>query len=223
MADMLRCATTSSTTQTACGNSIGGYAPASKKGGHSNGGGSSYHDVFVNNTLYNNAPSPAVHSEGGQPASSRFRIRWAALKGTFYENNVVYAGTPNTLDLQLRTIFSDVSRPTGDPQLEPLQLGAGYVEGTSIWWGGRRYLHQLFQLADRQRRRCRLFEHRSALCRSGSTRRQTLTRFHRRQPSARAAPASCASDGWCDPMAVRPIPSMAAPTSSGTRGRTART
>ena len=42
----------------ACGNSIGGYAPASKNGGHSNGGGSSYHDVFVNNTLYNNATQP---------------------------------------------------------------------------------------------------------------------------------------------------------------------
>jgi hypothetical protein len=35
----------------ACGNSIGGYAAATRKGGHSNGGGSSYHDVFVNNTL----------------------------------------------------------------------------------------------------------------------------------------------------------------------------
>ncbi len=48
----------------ACGNSIGGYAHASKKGGHSNGGGSSYHDVFVNNTLYNNATQPGNDSEG---------------------------------------------------------------------------------------------------------------------------------------------------------------
>lgn len=35
----------------ACGNSIGGYAAATRHGGPSNGGGSSYHDVFVNNTL----------------------------------------------------------------------------------------------------------------------------------------------------------------------------
>ena len=42
----------------AVANSIGGYAAASRKGGQFNGGGGSYHDVFVNNTLYNNATQP---------------------------------------------------------------------------------------------------------------------------------------------------------------------
>jgi hypothetical protein len=50
--------------ENACGNSIGGYALATAKGGGSNGGGSSYHDVFVNNTLFDNGTQPGNDSEG---------------------------------------------------------------------------------------------------------------------------------------------------------------
>ena len=45
------------------------------KGGESNGGGSSYHDVFVNNTLYDNGTQPGNESEGARAANSRFNTR----------------------------------------------------------------------------------------------------------------------------------------------------
>src|ERR1700733_13282013 len=80
----------------ACGNSIGGYASASKNGGHSNGGGSSYHDVFVNNTLYNNATHPGNYSEGGSTGEFQIQYQVGSAQGDFYENNVVYAGAYNT-------------------------------------------------------------------------------------------------------------------------------
>src|ERR1017187_8339438 len=76
----------------ACGNSIGGYATASKNGGHSNGGGSSFHDVFVNNTLYNNA----TQSDGGSTAEFQIQNQVGSAQGDIYENNVVYAGAYNT-------------------------------------------------------------------------------------------------------------------------------
>ena len=63
-----------------CGVSIGGYAKTTTKGGHSNGGGSSYADVFVNNTLYDNGTQRGNSKVGTPAASSRFSTRWAALK-----------------------------------------------------------------------------------------------------------------------------------------------
>ena len=68
--------------ENACGNSIGGYALAKAKGGGGNGGGSSYHDVFVNNTLFDNGDQPGNDSEGTPAATSRFNISWAARKRT---------------------------------------------------------------------------------------------------------------------------------------------
>jgi len=80
----------------ACGNSIGGYAAATKNGGESNGGGSSYHDVFVNNTLYNNATQPGNESEGGSAGEFQIQYQVGSAQGNIYENNVVYAGAYNT-------------------------------------------------------------------------------------------------------------------------------
>ena len=94
----------------ACGNSIGGYAPATEEGGQSNGGGSSYHDVFVNNTLYNNATQPGNDSEGSPTGEFQIQYQVGSAQGDFYENNVVYAGCVQYLDLQLRPFSQDVSR-----------------------------------------------------------------------------------------------------------------
>ena len=121
----------------ACGNSIGGYAAATKSGGASNGGGSSYHDVFVNNTLYNNATQPGSASEGGSTGEFQIQYQVGSAQGDVYENNVVYAGSYNTW------IFSYVPFPASYPA-PPATLNwnlynsaAGYVEGTSIWWGDK--------------------------------------------------------------------------------------
>jgi hypothetical protein len=111
----------------ACGNSIGGYAAASSRGGESNGGGSSYHDVFVNNTLYNNS----TESQAGE-----FQIQHqvGSAQGNIYENNIVYAGAYNVW------IYSFVKSSTAYPA-PPATLNwnlyysaADYVKGTSIVW-----------------------------------------------------------------------------------------
>ncbi len=119
----------------ACGNSIGGYAPASKNGGHSNGGGSSYHDVFVNNTLYNNATQPGNYSEGGSTGEFQIQNQVGSEQGDIYENNLVYAGTFNTWIYSYAPFSPTYPAPPATLNWNLYHSDAGYVEGTSIWWG----------------------------------------------------------------------------------------
>jgi len=115
----------------ACGNSIGGYAAASKNGGHSNGGGSSYHDVFVNNTLYNNATQP----EGGSTGEFQIQYQVGSTQGDIYENNIVYAGAYNTWIFSYVPFSEMYPAPPATLNWNLYNSAAGYVEGTSIWWG----------------------------------------------------------------------------------------
>jgi hypothetical protein len=119
----------------ACGNSIGGYARATKKGGHSNGGGSSYHDVFVNNTLYNNATQPGNFSEGGSTGEFQIQNQVGSAQGDVYENNVVYAGTFNTWIFSYAPFSQTYPAPPATLNWNLYNSAAGYLEGTSIWWG----------------------------------------------------------------------------------------
>jgi hypothetical protein len=119
----------------ACGNSIGGYAPATKNGGHSNGGGSSYHDIFVNNTLYNNATQPGNYSEGGSTGEFQIQNQVGSEQGNIYENNVVYAGTFNTWIFSYAPFSPTYPAPPATLNWNLYNSAAGYVEGTSIWWG----------------------------------------------------------------------------------------
>jgi hypothetical protein len=119
----------------ACGNSIGGYAAATKQGGHSNGGGSSYHDVFVNNTLYNNATQPGSESEGGSTGEFQIQYQVGSAQGDFYENNVVYAGAYNTWIFSYVPFSEMYPAPPATLNWNLYNSSAGYVEGTSIWWG----------------------------------------------------------------------------------------
>ena len=119
----------------ACGNSIGGYAPATKNGGHSNGGGSSYHDVFVNNTLYNNATQTGNYSEGGSTAEFQIQNQVGSAQGDIYENNLVYAGTFNTWIYSYASFLPTYPAPPATLNWNLYNSAAGYVEGTSIWWG----------------------------------------------------------------------------------------
>jgi Bacterial Ig-like domain (group 3)/Protein of unknown function (DUF1565) len=116
----------------ACGNSIGGYARATKQGGHSDGGGSSYHDVFVNNTLYNNATQIV---NGG--ATAEYQIQWqvGSQQGDYFENNVVYAGAYNTWIFNYVPFSQEYPGPPATLNWNLYNSAAGYVEGTSIWWG----------------------------------------------------------------------------------------
>jgi hypothetical protein len=119
----------------ACGNSIGGYAPASPNGGHSNGGGSSYHDVFVNNTLYNNATKPGSYSEGGSTGEFQIQNQVGSAQGDFYENNLVYAGSFNTWIFSYAPFSQSYPAPPATLNWNLYNSAAGYVGGTSIWWG----------------------------------------------------------------------------------------
>ena len=119
----------------ACGNSIGGYAAASKNGGPSNGGGSSYHDVFVNNTLYNNATQPGNYSEGGSTGEFQIQNQVGSAQGNIFENNVVYAGAFNTWIFSYAPFSQTYPAPPATLNWNLYNSAAGYVEGTSIWWG----------------------------------------------------------------------------------------
>jgi hypothetical protein len=121
----------------ACGNSIGGYAAATKKGGPSNGGGSSYRDVFVNNTLYNNATQPGNSSEGGSTGEFQIQNQVGSAQADFYENNVVYAGAYNTWIFSYAPFSASYPAPPATLNWNLYHSAAGYVEGTSIWWGDR--------------------------------------------------------------------------------------
>jgi hypothetical protein len=119
----------------ACGNSIGGYAPATPDGGPSNGGGSSYRDVFVNNTLYNNATQPGNESEGGSTGEFQIQYQVGSNQGDIYENNVVYAGAFNTWIFNYVPFSRTYPPPPATLNWNLYNSAAGYVEGKSIWWG----------------------------------------------------------------------------------------
>src|SRR5580700_1917051 len=118
-----------------CGNSIGGYAAATSKGGPSNGGGSSYHDVFVNNTLYDNGTQPGNASEG--TPSGEFQIQHQVGKDeeNIYENNLLYAGSPNIWIHSYVPCGSSYPCPPATLNWNLYYSVAGYQEGTSILWG----------------------------------------------------------------------------------------
>jgi Bacterial Ig-like domain (group 3)/Protein of unknown function (DUF1565) len=115
----------------ACGNSVGGYAGASKNGGHSNGGGSSFHDVFVNNTLYNNA----TQFDGGSTGEFQIQNQVGSAQGNIYENNVVYAGAYNTWIFSYAPFSPTYPAPPATLNWNLYNSAAGYLEGTSISWG----------------------------------------------------------------------------------------
>jgi Bacterial Ig-like domain (group 3)/Protein of unknown function (DUF1565) len=119
----------------ACGNSIGGYAAASSMGGSSNGGGSSYHDVFVNNTLYDNATHPGNASEGGSTGEFQIQYQVGRAQGNIYENNIVYAGAYNTWIFNYVPFSPAYPAPPATLNWNLYNSAVGYVEGTSIWWG----------------------------------------------------------------------------------------
>ncbi len=118
-----------------CGNSIGGYAYATRRGGGSNGGGSSYHDVFVNNTLYDNGTQPGNSSEGTPSGEFQIQHQVGKLQGNIYENNLLYAGSPNIWINSY--VACDASHPCPPATLNwnLYYSVAGYQEGTSISWG----------------------------------------------------------------------------------------
>ena len=148
----------------ACGNSIGGYAAATRKGGHSNGGGSSYHDVFVNNTLYNNATQTGNASEGGSTGEFQIQYQVGRTQGNIYENNIVYAGAYNTWIFSYVPFSHAYPGPPATLNWNLYNSDAGYVERTSIWWGNVNTYTSFSKLADFERRRCKLLEHGSPLC-----------------------------------------------------------
>ncbi len=133
--------------ENACGNSIGGYALATSKGGGSNGGGSSYHDVFVNNTLFDNGTQPGNDSEGTPSGDFQIQYQVGSAQGNYFENNVIYesAASPYSVSPNMwihsfvpaDQAYPDSLKYPGPPARLNWNLydsAAGYEEGTSILW-----------------------------------------------------------------------------------------
>jgi hypothetical protein len=117
-----------------CGNSIGGYAAATSRGGGSNGGGSSYHDVFVNNTLYDNGTQAGNGSEGTPSGEFQIQYQVGTDQGNIYENNLLYAGSPNIWIHSYVPCGASYPCPPATLNWNLYYSVAGYQEGTSILW-----------------------------------------------------------------------------------------
>jgi hypothetical protein len=118
-----------------CGNSIGGYAAATSQGGESNGGGSSYHDVFVNNTLYDNGTQAGNASEGTPSGEFQIQYQVGDAQGNIYENNILYAGSPNIWINSYVACTPTYPCPPATLNWNLYYSLGGYLEGTSILWG----------------------------------------------------------------------------------------
>jgi hypothetical protein len=118
-----------------CGNSIGGYAAATSKGGPSNGGGSSYHDVFVNNTLYDNGTQPGNSNQGTPSGEFQIQNQVGKDQGDIYENNLLYAGSPNIWINSYASCSPTYPCPPATLNWNLYYSTAGYQQGTSILWG----------------------------------------------------------------------------------------
>ena len=187
--------------ENACGNSIGGYALATTKGGGGNGGGSSFHDVFVNNTLFDNGTQPGNDSMKARP-SGDFQIQYqvGTSQADYFENNVIYesAASPYSTSPNM-WINSFVPANQAYPAtltaagltytVPPATLNwnlygsaAGYVEGTSILWSDVSSYTEFLKLPDHQ---CR--GGRRKLCECGSSLRQS---WRLTPPNAYTSPGS---------------------------------
>lgn len=117
-----------------CGVSIGGYAKATSKGGHSNGGGSSYADVFVNNTLYDNGTQRGNSMEGTPSGDFQIQNQVGSAQGNYFENNVVYSGLPNIWINSFVPASTSYPAPPAALNWNLYHSAAGYVKGKSILW-----------------------------------------------------------------------------------------
>jgi hypothetical protein len=133
--------------ENACGNSIGGYALAKAKGGGGNGGGSSFHDVFVNNTLFDNGTQPGNSDEGTPSGDFQTQYQLGTQQADYFENDVIYESSASPYSTSPNMWINSFVSPTqtyppgltytGAPATLNWNLydsAAGYVEGTSILW-----------------------------------------------------------------------------------------
>ena len=133
--------------ENACGNSIGGYALAKAKGGGGNGGGSSFHDVFVNNTLFDNGDQPGNADEGTPSGDFQTQYQLGTQQADYFENNVIYESLASPYSTSPNMWINSYVSPTqtyppgltytGAPATLNWNLydsAAGYVQGTSILW-----------------------------------------------------------------------------------------
>jgi hypothetical protein len=118
-----------------CGSSIGGYAAASSSGGEGNGGGSSYHDVFVNNTLYDDGTQTGSSKQGTPSGEFQIQHQVGSGQGNVYENNILYAGSPNIWINSFVPCSSSYPCPPATLNWNLYYSIAGYVKAKSILWG----------------------------------------------------------------------------------------
>ncbi|MGA7924905.1 MAG: right-handed parallel beta-helix repeat-containing protein [Candidatus Sulfotelmatobacter sp.] len=187
----------------ACGNSIGGYAAASKEGGGSNGGGGSYHDVFVNNSLYDNATQPGNASEGGSTGEFQIQYQVGSAQGNIYENNMVYAGPYNTWIFSYAPFSASYPAPPATLNWNLYHSAAGYEEGTSIWWGDVNTYTSFSNWQTSSREDANSLNTNPLFVDLGATPPNFDTEPSSPAVGAGSTSLSC-SDGWCDPNGSSP-------------------
>lgn len=123
-----------------CGTSIGGYSQETGEA-NENGGGSSYRDVFVNNTVYDNGTQAGNSSEGEPSGDWQIQYQVGSAQHNYFENNLVYSGLPN---IWINNYAANSGYSPGYSYPPPAATqnwnlwysASGYVEGTSILWAG---------------------------------------------------------------------------------------
>ena len=202
--------------ENACGNSIGGYALAKAKGGGGNGGGSSFHDVFVNNTLFDNGDQPGNDSEGTPSGDFQTQYQLGTQQADYFENNVIYesAASPYSTSPNM-WINSYVSATqtyppgltyTGAPATLNWNLydsAAGYVQGTSISWTGINTYTSFANYQTTTGEDANSLNADPMFVNFGDTPPNVYTNPASPAVSAGSASLSC-SVGWCDPNGSSP-------------------
>ncbi len=127
--------------ENACGNSIGGYAQMTSKGGAGNGGGGSFHDVFVNNTLFDNGDQPGNSDEGTPSGDFQTQNQVGSAQADYFENNIIYESASSPYSTSPNMWINSYAASSAAYPAPPATLNwnlydsaAGYVEGTSILW-----------------------------------------------------------------------------------------
>ncbi len=186
-----------------CGNSIGGYAQATKKGGGSNGGGSSFADVFVNNTLYDNGTQAGNDQEGTPSGDFQIQNQVGSAQGDYFENNLIYSGSPNIWINSFVPCSATYPCPPATLDWNLYYSLAGYEEGTSISWGGQSNFASFPGYQTASGEDANSLNANPQLIGIGDMPPNLYTQMNSPALAAGSTSLSCAV-GWCDPNGSSP-------------------
>jgi Bacterial Ig-like domain (group 3) len=90
----------------------------------------------VNNTLYDNGTQAGNDNEGTPSGEFQIQFQVGSAQGNIYENNLLYAGSPNIWINSFVPCSASYPCPPATLNWNLYHSHAGYQEGTSISWAG---------------------------------------------------------------------------------------